>query len=108
MFLTLIILALVFLRLESGRGMDGMVKFPSNFCALIRSETKDVLNLAVIFLDASSHLYKRVCPSVRPSVCLSVRLYVRPLRLFKKHRLPSYRDADGASSCPARLVVLMT
>ena len=26
------------------------------------------------FLDVSSHLYKRVCPYVRPSV----RLYVRP------------------------------
>ena len=25
------------------------------------------------FLDASSHLYKRVCLSVRPSVCTSVR-----------------------------------
>ena len=25
------------------------------------------------FLDAPSHLYKRVCPSVRPSVRLSVR-----------------------------------
>ena len=27
----------------------------------------------VIFLDASSHLYKRVCPSVGPSVRRSVR-----------------------------------
>ena len=30
------------------------------------------------FLDASSHLYKRVCPSVRPLVRPSVRLSVRP------------------------------
>ena len=27
----------------------------------------------LVFLDASSHLYKRVCPSVRMSVCLYVR-----------------------------------
>ena len=31
------------------------------------------------FLDASSHLYKRVCPSVRWSVRPSVRPLVRPL-----------------------------
>ena len=31
-----------------------------------------------------------------------------PLRLFKKHRLPSYRDADGASGCPAGLVDQLT
>ena len=35
------------------------------------------------FLDASSHLYKRVCPSVRPSVGRSVRPSVGPLRLCK-------------------------
>ena len=29
------------------------------------------------FLDALSHLYKRVCPSVRQSVCPSVRLLLR-------------------------------
>ena len=28
------------------------------------------------FLDATSHLYKSVCPSVRPSVCMYVRPYV--------------------------------
>ena len=27
----------------------------------------------IIFLDASSHLYMRVCPSVRPYVCMYVR-----------------------------------
>ena len=36
----------------------------------------------LVFLDASSHLYKRVCPSVRPNVCPSVC----PLPLRKKHR----------------------
>ena len=30
------------------------------------------------FLDASSHLYKKVCPSVCPSVRPSVRMSVRP------------------------------
>ena len=34
------------------------------------------------FLDASSHLYKRVCPSV----CPSVRTSVCPLRLFRKRQ----------------------
>ena len=31
------------------------------------------------FLDASTHLYKRLCLSVRPSVRRSVRRSVRPL-----------------------------
>ena len=31
------------------------------------------------FMDASSHLYKRVCPSVRPSVCPLVHPSVRRL-----------------------------
>ena len=31
-----------------------------------------------LFLDASSHLYMRVCPSVRPSVCPYVRPSVCP------------------------------
>ena len=35
-----------------------------------------------LFLDASSHLYMRVCPSVR----MSVYPYVRPLPLRKKRR----------------------
>ena len=30
------------------------------------------------FLDASSHLYKMLCPSARMSVLMSVCLYVRP------------------------------
>ena len=32
----------------------------------------------VRFLDASSHLYKRVCPSVHPSVCTYVFMSVTP------------------------------
>ena len=43
------------------------------------------------FLDASKHLYKRVCPSVRPSVCPSVRSQFR------------FRTSD-ASQCPPGLV----
>ena len=39
----------------------------------------DFLSFLPTFLDAPSHLYKRVCPSVRPSVCP----YVRPLTLRK-------------------------
>ena len=30
------------------------------------------------FLDASTHLYQRLCPSIRPSVRPSVRRSVRP------------------------------
>ena len=30
----------------------------------------------IVFLDASTHLYKRLCPSIRPSVHRSVRLSV--------------------------------
>ena len=53
------------------------------------------LDRKVAFLDASSHLYKMVCPSVRPSV----RLSIHPLRLYWYH-------ADDASSCSPGLVVL--
>ena len=49
------------------------------------------------FLDASSHLYKRVCPSVRrsvgPSVCPSVRPSVRPLRLLENHNFRQFSAA---------------
>ena len=38
------------------------------------------------FLDASSHLYMRVRPSVRPCVCMSVCSYVRPLAFWKNRR----------------------
>ena len=34
-----------------------------------------------IILDASSHLYKKICPYVRPSVRMSVRRYVRPFSI---------------------------
>ena len=40
-------------------------------------------HLRCLFLDAPSHLYKRVCPSVRPWVRPSVRTSVRPLALRK-------------------------
>ena len=48
-------------------------------------------NLVRISLDASSHLYKRVCPSVRRSVQRSVRRSVRP----SVH--PSVRPSVGRS-----------
>ena len=35
------------------------------------------VSISYLFLDASSHLYKRVCLSVRPSVGPSVRLSIR-------------------------------
>ena len=37
------------------------------------------------FLDASSHLYNRVCPSVRPSVCWLVTLSskIREINIFE-------------------------
>ena len=38
------------------------------------------------FLDASSHLYKRVCPSVCLYVRPSVRPYVRPLTIMQNRR----------------------
>ena len=39
---------------------------------------KSITNHPQSFLDASSHLYKRVCPSVCPSVRPHVRPSVRP------------------------------
>ena len=50
-----------------------------------------------LFLFATKRLYKRVCPLVRRSVGPSVTLLQKP----------SYIDAEGASSCPARLVSLV-
>ena len=32
----------------------------------------EIITLSLLFLDASSHLYKRVCPSVHPSIGPSV------------------------------------
>ena len=39
----------------------------------IRSDWKSAEVVYIHFLDAFSHLYNRVCPSVHPSVCRSVR-----------------------------------
>ncbi len=41
-----------------------------------RWEVMGADRITSFFLDASSHLYKRVCPSVGPSVRPSVRMYV--------------------------------
>ena len=67
-----------------------------------------ILNGMLTFSDASKHLYMRVCPSVRWSVrrfvCRFVHLSVSwSVTLLQK---PSYRDAEGASSCLAGLVFL--
>ena len=45
-----------------------------------------VLDIPTMFLDASTHLYKRVCPSISRSVRLSVCESVRPSRVFFKSR----------------------
>ena len=45
--------------------------------------------LSMTFLDASSHLYKPVCPSVRPSVCPSVRMSVR---MSVRHKLSKMKN----------------
>ena len=48
------------------------------FCIQIRISSYNLLKCDNIhFLDASSHLYNRVCPSVRPSVGPSVGWSVR-------------------------------
>merc|ERR1711911_410636 len=58
------------------------------------------------FLDASSHLYNRLCPSVRPSVGPSVRRSVRPLRLCKNRvsrlflaTVRSYTETNDQPTC---------
>ena len=65
---------------------DGPVKSYNNKYIQITIDTLDTdiyrfVAILIIFLDAASHLYKRVCPftrrSVRPSLC--------PLRLFENH-----------------------
>ena len=47
------------------------------------------------FLDASSHLYKRLCPSVRPSVGRSVGWSVGPPFFFVHIIIPLYGSASG-------------
>ena len=44
-----------------------------------------------LFLDAPSHLYKRLCPSVRPSVGPSVRRSVCPVLFLKVKRTHTRR-----------------
>ena len=47
------------------------------------------------FLDASTHLYKRVCPSVLWFVCWSVRRSVRPSCVFSKSRKSRGNDKES-------------
>ena len=54
------------------------------------------------FLDASSHLYKRVCPYVRPSV----RMSVRPFRFSAKNRPKWLKSISDASICRPGLFFL--
>ena len=64
--------------------------------------------------DASSHLYMMFGPSVRrsirPSVTLSSKTVKSMILIANIYYIiviaNSYRDADGASSCPAGLVLM--
>ena len=45
-----------------------------------KEEKRNRLLVAITFLDASSQLYKRVCPTVRLSVRMSVNIHENPPR----------------------------
>merc|ERR1711951_309795 len=64
-----------------------------------RITLSELLHYILIFLDASSHLYKRVCPSVGPSVRPSVRRSVRWLvgDAFVKNKENHYFRANHCS-----------
>ena len=61
-------------RPSVGRSVRPSVRYP--FSKIHQSPIQSLPHHSQSFLDASSHLYKRVCPSVRPSVCHSVHLSV--------------------------------
>ena len=52
-----------------------------------------LLSSVPIFLDAITHLYKRSCPSVRPSVCRSVGPSVSRSRVIFERRKTRFLDA---------------
>ena len=56
------------------------------------------------FLDASGHLYTRVCPSVGQSVRPSLSPLVGQSVRVTIGKI-TYREAEGALSCPAGLVL---
>ena len=62
-----------------------------------------ILGLAATFLDAPSNLYKRVCPSVRPSVSPSVRRSAKP----SLRRLLGASCAEYSALFMLRLVLVL-
>ena len=50
------------------------------------------------FLDASTHLYKRVCLSVGPSVGLSVSRFFQITEIDKSNRIPKIRQISLCNS----------
>ena len=73
-------------------------KIELSFSFIFREISMTFLFVIPFFLDASSHLYTRVCPSVRPYVRPYVHPSVCPLTLRKNRRDASY--------CPPGLVFL--
>ena len=67
------------------------------------SEDASIGRLSAL-LDASSHLYKRVCPSVRPYVCPSVTRYF----WFVKKRVIGYSSGVCVCVCACACVCLCT
>ena len=64
----------------TNRSTDQRTKIRSNRFYMKRVHMICPLALVVVFLDAISHLYKRVCPSVRRSVSPSITHELKPCK----------------------------
>ena len=68
------------------------------------------IKICFAFLDASSHFYMRVCPSVRPSVRpyvhASIRMSARPSVRMSVHPLAFQRNRQKIRFQPGRRILL--
>ena len=76
-------------RFKSASRVTGQSRDPTLFV-----RTPENIRRVTEFLDASSHLYKRVCPSVHPSVCPSIRPSVGLSRMLSLKRCETHLTAN--------------
>ena len=61
---------------------NAFISLPFSYNSIFMKKKLKFQTFSRYFLDASTHLYMRVCPSVGPSVCPSFRCSVVPSRVF--------------------------
>ena len=81
-------------------------------CFYFLDDLKMLLFLQSVFLDASTHLYKRVCPSVvgrsvRPSVCPSVsRFFYIAEITWKRHRITGKQNLTNLTNLSDKSILV--